>query len=436
MLAGNYRPISVISNLGKIFEKSVKDRINNFFQINNIININQYGFKEGMSTVDAIYSLMNRITENLDNGNVCMTVFLDLAKAFDTVSHDILLDVLERYGVRGTVLALFRGYLSERIQYVKIGSTLSDPKRVQVGVPQGTVLGPILFNIYLNSLFQLSGDGTIIAYADDSALFFAGTSWEEVRGRMIATLQKVKNFFDTFKLSLNVEKTNYMAFSITEAKKPNFNCIEIDTFEKPIKEVQSTKYLGIIIDNHLKWEAHISYLCKKTRYLIFKFYQLRDILNRKLMIMIYKALFEQIVSYGLVIWGGLYNSALEPLNVTQNGILRVIYKKQRLCSTTLLYSKTIFNIRCLYVALSCGFVYQNTKKKFVNNPYDSRSQKNKQLIFPSSKRKFNQRFIDYLGPKLYNNLALSIRNASSVKLFKIKCKDYIYENTNSFLKYF
>lgn len=303
-LTENYRPISLISNLGKIFEKCLKDRLTDFLDRNNILSANQFGFTSGLSTADAMCELTNEITTNLNNGLKCFAVFLDLSKAFDTVSHPILMDVLESYGIRGNALNIFKNYLTNRTQYTRINQTLSEPNIIKMGVPQGTVLGPILFNIYLNAMSSLTVNGKIVSYADDTVIVFNDTSWQRVKDKFVGGILTIKHFLDSFRLSLNLKKTKYMAFSITDKNRPNYGDIQIDNLSDPIEEVSTIKYLGIIIDNNLKWHSHILYLTKKVRFLIHKFYLLREFLSKKLMIMIYKALVEQLLRYGILVWGG------------------------------------------------------------------------------------------------------------------------------------
>lgn len=161
-LLTNYRPISLISNIAKIFEKSLKVRLVNFIESNNILSSEQYGFRQGKGTEDAIYKFTTEITEALDNNKKVTSVFLDLAKAFDTVPHDRLLEKMYRIGFRGKVLEVLSSYIKNRKQTVKLQSELSKPTYVLIGTPQGTVLGPILFLLYINDMLELKLNGKIL----------------------------------------------------------------------------------------------------------------------------------------------------------------------------------------------------------------------------------------------------------------------------------
>ena len=146
----------------------------------------------------------------------------------------------------------------------------------------------------------------MISYADDTAIVFFGETWDLVREYVIAGINKIKHWLDSFKLSLNISKSNYIAFSLTAVNRPLYNSIHINGLDSELAEVNCTKYLGIYIDKHLKWDEHVLRLSKNIRKLIHKFYTLREILNRQLLITVYKAIVESLLRYGVIVWGGLY----------------------------------------------------------------------------------------------------------------------------------
>lgn len=430
----NFRPISVINNFAKIFEKCVKDRLVSFLNSNNIFSRNQFGFTAGLSTADSIYEVVKNITDNLNNGKKCLAVFLDLARAFDTVPHDSLLRVLHSYGVRGTVLNVFENYLTKRQQKVRINGILSDAVEVKIGVPQGTVLGPILFIAYLNSLTDMSiKNGSVISYADDTVIVMNGDSWSLLRESTDAGISKIKNWLDTFKLSLNVDKTKYIAFSLTASNRPDFDDIFVSGLGHIIGEVPYIKYLGVTIDKHLRWDQHILRLTNNIRSLIRKFYILREIMRRSLLTQVYKALVESLIRYGMVAWGGLCKTTMNQLNVAQNYVLKVMYKKSKLCPTHNLYTEDILNVRCLYILCTCIFVYKNNKlKTYVNHSYNTRARDNKHLQIPISNRNINLKFLNYLAPKIYNLVPPNIKDVSDVGKFKRACRLFIVRNVDVF----
>ena len=428
----NYRHIS---NIAKIFKKCLKDRLLGYFTSHHLLSENQYGFRPGQGTSNAMYELASEINGNLDGGNKCIALFLDLAKAFDTVSHHTLLQILEGCGVRGTVLELFSSYLSDRTQYVRIATTLSEPKRIEYGVPQGTVIGPILFNIYINDLCNLDVDGRIISYADDTAVIFSGSTWDLAKNKFLRSFKKIKDLLNSLGLTLNVEKTKYIAFSITMKNRPAFNNIRIDNNGNNIDGVDSMRYLGILIDKHLKWNEHVLYLSQKMRFLIYKFFILRNILTRKTIIMVYRAIAESLFRYGILVWGGMYNTNLAQLKTIQNYIVKTVLNKPKLYSTSLLYSRDICNLQTLYITSICNFVHVSDGPglDLLNHGYSTRGRSNLLLNVPKSRRDINQRFLTYLAPKMYNLIPLDIRRVEQPKKFSKLFIEYFFSNPEPFL---
>ena len=206
----NYRPISLLSCLSKIYERIIKKRLSDYINRYHLLSGNQYGFQEGKSTQDAIAEVISKVYAAMDNSKPAICIFVDLAKAFDTVSHQDLLNTLENIGIRGNALNLLESYLQGRKQCVKIGDSVSSTKNVLFGVPQGTVLGPLLFNLYVNDIFNIPISGQIISFADDTVLIYKDENWQRLKDKIQEDLPTLLDFFASKLLTINIKKTKYV----------------------------------------------------------------------------------------------------------------------------------------------------------------------------------------------------------------------------------
>lgn len=356
----NYRPISVLPSISKILEKLINNRLLNYLNKYDLISKSQFGFRQGLSTEDAVTELSATVAKEVDKGRKCITVFLDFKKAFDTVSIPILLQKLERHGIRGPPLALLADYLLDRKQRVRIGEVVSEDVSVTYGVPQGSVLGPTLFLLYINDLCNMTiEDGHIFSYADDTAIVFSGHSWTDVKNKAEKGLVMVNEWLKNNLLSLNIAKTNYICFTMYNRTQPDsmFNI----TIHKcnlssqtcgcsTINKVDSTKYLGIIIDQRLSWHAHLEQLMSRTRKLMWIFKNLRNVASHTLLKQIYVALAQSILNYCIPVWGGATKTHFLGLERAQRSLLKVMYFKPYRYPTDTLYSELdILSVRKLYI---------------------------------------------------------------------------------------
>jgi retron-type reverse transcriptase len=218
----NYRPISILPVFSKILEKVFYNRILNYLNKNEILYANQYGFRKGHLTASALLDLYDKISEAIDKREVAVGVFLDLSKAFDTVNHNILFEKLEYYGVRGIALSWIKSYFSNWKQFVQFNNSSSTSKNITCGVPQGSILGPLLFLIYINDICNVSTLTKLILFADDTSLFFSHRDPVYLVNMINQELEKFSIWLRTNRLSLNLDKTKFMIF------KPRQKLLELD----------------------------------------------------------------------------------------------------------------------------------------------------------------------------------------------------------------
>lgn len=398
----NYRPISLIPNLAKIFEKAVKCRLNSFFKKYNIINKEQFGFVEKKSTTDALGSITEHIYNNLDKSKPTIAIFLDLAKAFDTVNHEILLRKLNNIGVRGNANKLIRSYLTDRTQVVKIKDETSSQRVISCGVPQGSILGPLLFIVYMNDIFSLLKEGKLIAFADDTVLISEGATWDEVQNLINKNLKVVFNWLCANELSLNITKTVYMTFVNYKDKLPENLNIEIihNSQVHSIERVKTVKYLGVLIDESLKWSEQIKAVLKKTRYLTYVLNKLKNSFNIFNLKLIYNAFFSSIASYGIIAWGCAYENVFSYLEKYQDRLLKIIFGKshdlQEICKTNL-----IPKVRQMYYISSVLCEYKNLQQLVPKKQYNTRF---KQISLLNCKLEAGKKSYKYTAILVFNLL--------------------------------
>lgn len=287
----SYRPISIIPVLGKLIEQLVYDQIYTFLENNKILNSSQYGFRRGKSTFNALDDLVRQIYTSFEDKAYAQATFCDLSKAFDCVEHKILLEKLKLYGFGGPSLKFFESYLKNRKQTVFVMGEWSDQQSVEWGVPQGSVLGPLLFLIYINDLPSSTNSKTIL-YADDTTFFNISKNINNLENMANETLLHASNWFLTNGFLLNTDKTKNVLFHVKHNSKL-FN----EKFENSIK------FLGIYIDDRLTWNNHIDYLNKRLSRVVYLLNRLNDLVPISYIRTAYFAYFQAIIRYGLVLYG-------------------------------------------------------------------------------------------------------------------------------------
>ena len=315
----NYRPISLLPVISKVIEKVVHNQIYNYFVQHNYLSASQYGFRHAHSTGHAILEIVDRITQNLDEGHTPLAVFLDLSKAFDTFNIDILLDKLKYYGIRND---WFGSYLTNRPHFVEFDNNRSSTKYLSLGVPQGSVLGPLLFTIYVNDIEFSSIFLKFIQYADDTNLlslqFKVNENSVEILNR---ELQKVHTWLLINKLSINIKKTKFMVFH-NKNKYINYKTVKLNLLEYSIERVEQYNFLGVTLDKNLNWKPHIDNISIKLSRAVGILYKMKHYLPCHILRTLYYSLIMPHLSYGILAWGQC--SFLSDVTKLQKRAVRII----------------------------------------------------------------------------------------------------------------
>jgi hypothetical protein len=302
----NYRPNSLLPAISKIFEKVIFKQLYDFFQSKKLFYKNQYGFRTGHSTEFAQLELVDRILVEMDKNDIPINIFLDLSKAFDTLDHNILLDKLSYYGVNGVALALLQNYLSNRKQYVEFDGNKSDILAITTGVPQGSILGPLLFIIYINDIACSSRILDFLIYADDTSL--SGTlkliikkaEKDDINQIINEELTNINDWLKTNKLSLNIKKSKYMIFHTPHRK---LTPLEIKIDNVCIERVKNFNFLGLMLNENMTWTDHINKIANKISRSLGILNRLKHFLPMKTKILIYSSLILSHLNFGILAWG-------------------------------------------------------------------------------------------------------------------------------------
>ena len=321
----NYRPISLLSNIDKIYEKILYKRLHNFLSHHKILNPQQFGFRKSHSTSHTLLSITQKLYDALDSGKFAYAVFIDLEKAFDTVDHSILLKKLDHYGIRGVPLLLLKSYLSERSQFVSISGANSAPSKIKHGVPQGSVLGPLLFLIYINDLSRAIHHGDVFHFADDTNMLHMHHSLPLLQKLCQKDLNHLCTWLSANKISLNASKTEFLVFrpSNISNKYSNFTC-RLKIKRKYIGPSKYIRYLGVLLDQDLSWKPQVDIVASKLKRANGILSKLRHFLPRSLLLQVYYGLFHSRISYCCQAWAQPSSSYLQRICTLQNQAARLM----------------------------------------------------------------------------------------------------------------
>ena len=385
-----------------------------FIEKHNILYIHQFGFRHDFSTTLALIDTIDEIKSHLDKGEYVVGIFLDIKKAFDSINHIILLQKLDNYGFRGHSQKFLQSYLQNRQQYTIINEKKSNTLPVHCGVPQGSVLGPLLFLLYINDIQYAIQDAKMRLFADDTSLLTFDKNIDNLMKKSQQNMLQIQNWFIVNKLSLSLNKSNFIIFHNKKRKKLD-HIQNIKIHNDSISRVQHTKYIGLILDENLNWDHHINEVCSSlTRYFSI-FYNIRHFINYDLARIIYNACIYSKVKYGIEIYGSASKNRISKIQTLQNKLLRLLMRKDRMYSSNQLHKDlNILNITDIFKTTVLSFVHNCIKGNPIpvfQNYYQDRegvhqhyTRNRQQLQTDRFRTNMGKSTTHYNGAILWNNL--------------------------------
>lgn len=393
---GNYRPISLLPLIGKVFEKVLKNQLTDYLENNSILSVTQFGFRKGLSTSAAITSFTEFVYSGFEKKSMTATCLCDLSKAFDCVSHGLLVSKLVHYGIAENGVKMISSYLSNRHQFVSTRGGTSDMLPVTSGVPQGSVLGPILFLIYINDLASCVPDVEFRVFADDTTLAVQGNSLNMLVGRLCGARVGVGDWFASNQLALNAAKSETIIFGLNE----NLN------YQK------SVKFLGVILDPKLNWNDHVDYISGKIAKNIYVIRNLRPVVSDVVLLMAYHSLIESHLRYSILSWG--HAPAAKRLFRLQRRVVRVIagLRYRQDCRGAFVRLKML-TLPSLYIYECLRYVRRNIGQFSLRSYVHDRSTRNcEEMVVPYHRLSATRTGLSYYAPMFYNCLHNSFRDLS------------------------
>ncbi|XP_075163372.1 uncharacterized protein LOC142236006 [Haematobia irritans] len=436
----DFRPISILPIIGIVFERLLHKQLYMYLSENRLLNDYQYGFRKGCGTEEAIVNVHRCICKGLDEGyRAVVGVFYDLSKAFDLVDHNLLIRKMGFYGICGKEMMLLGSYLGNRRQFVEVKGQRSSMMEVKYGVPQGSVLGPLLFSLYINDLGNLTLDGKMFIYADDICLMYPYNNESMVKLYIERDASLIFEFVRLNKLFMNTDKTQLMRF------RPRFkfnNVFNISINGREITEVPIVRYLGLYLQGNLSWDRHIQYLKSKISPAIGLLYKFQYKFDRKTKLLIYQSLIQSHYCYLSIVYGYKKTTELRSLQRLQNKALKVVANLSVTHSTLNLYRiehPTVLPIYGIHKCQMIVYIYKCLNNighhtiRFRRNQEVVNTRNNNLLKVAFCQSETTRQRIDHLGCKYFNDLPLNLKEIENLSVFKTSLKKYLLERIDELL---
>lgn len=426
----NYRPIGSVSIIMKILEHHINNEMKKYVTKFNIISDTQFGFMPKKSTTQLLELMTNDINKALDENRYIVAVSLDLSKAFDIVDYPTLIYKLEQIGIRGTLLQLLKNYCKDRTICVSIGNTISSPKDQKYGLIQGSILSPLLFNIYVNDISSLKLRGKILQYADDHFLMIDHTILNTAIKDMQHDLDLVVKYFYNNSIKQNTNKTKLIIFKSPKKQMPKITPLFCHTHHcfrtpnkcdcKPLQTQHCIRHLGLELDSDMKYRSHISKLIKTLRKVLYQSYKLNETIPVRTKRVVYFSLIESLLRYAITMYYNAPQYILQPLINLVERIKYVLFKGLDITLMSILPFQSLAK----YVDLTTHYFNQDLRT-MKEKTHDLRLQQY-ETIKPNNN--YGKALLEYKIPTLLNSLPETLRNLETPYQVKYKLKLYHLQN--------
>ena len=424
----NYRPISVLSTISKILEKCVHTQVMKYLEVNNLLSIYQFGFRKNRSTELAATTFIDQVRKGMDNGKYTGAIYIDLSKAFDTISHATILNKLPEFGIVGTPYDWFSSYLFCRYQSVAMNNVVSDSEPIYCGVPQGSILGPLLFLLHFNNSAKTLVHCNIVKYADDTVLFISHQDIDVVEKLLNKDFCNICRWLEENELIINPKKgkTEFMVFGTNiRLSWLNNPPMEIQYNNTTINFTTSYKYLGLLVNDTLNMSEHIAMTLKKASSRVHLLRRIRFFIDSNTAATIYKSMIVPLLTYCPLVTSCMTNTLNLNLERLEIRAARIISAD---ITTRIPKVSNIHRKRC------CTFVYrclqQDVCENFINyfEVVSGRIKTRNQgllIRLPKIKLEVARKGFYFMGAKYFNELPYNIRNADTLSVFKDRLNKYL-----------